>query len=331
MMASNGHFCGERKARLGRRLGEELGPGPPQARTFTQMPHPMHSSSEIHEIFELASTSTHSLPACAPCRRAPMLAGRRGAARGCLCCSCWCRHGAGAGAGAGAAAARPCSRHRPPPGCPAAHGPHARAPPTNFHHGAALLALLPALLWLAPAYKKQAAPLSPARPPAARPRAARCHANPLVLVHDGDTREGFLAPLVLVLFWRHAFAPLPLRSAPWQPRVRWPSGLGAADVVPSAATMGVRRAGHGHGAAAPVAPAAIIARCSPACRAAHAGPTGHTDNLRSLQGPSGLALARLIWLCLGSSLPAGGAVLGPGLHKQALQKEGGGAPRAWRA
>ena len=31
--------------------------------TFTQMPHPMHSSSDIHATFEAGVTSMHSLPA----------------------------------------------------------------------------------------------------------------------------------------------------------------------------------------------------------------------------------------------------------------------------
>jgi hypothetical protein len=34
--------------------------------TFTQMPQPMHSSSDIHAILELGDTSMHSLPAQKP-------------------------------------------------------------------------------------------------------------------------------------------------------------------------------------------------------------------------------------------------------------------------
>lgn len=35
---------------------------PPASFTFTQIPQPMHSSSEIHAIFELGLTSMQSLP-----------------------------------------------------------------------------------------------------------------------------------------------------------------------------------------------------------------------------------------------------------------------------
>eukprot|EP00983_Pelagomonas_calceolata_P034273 1073884-Pelagomonas_calceolata.AAC.1 len=40
-----------------------LVPNLPLLLTLTQIPHPMHSSSEIHAIFELGFTSIHSFPA----------------------------------------------------------------------------------------------------------------------------------------------------------------------------------------------------------------------------------------------------------------------------
>ena len=65
IIASNGHFCAHPipsspyipafKALLGCAC---------QQRTFTQIPQPMHSSSEIQAVFEVGATSMHSLPAC---------------------------------------------------------------------------------------------------------------------------------------------------------------------------------------------------------------------------------------------------------------------------
>lgn len=57
MMASNGHFCGARgvswaTSAAGGRL----------SRALTQMPQPMHSSSDKYAILEPGFTSIQSLP-----------------------------------------------------------------------------------------------------------------------------------------------------------------------------------------------------------------------------------------------------------------------------
>jgi hypothetical protein len=57
MMASKGHFCGRVVSR--RDSGGEV---VHRTSTFTQIPQPMQSSSEIHEILEVGATSMHSLP-----------------------------------------------------------------------------------------------------------------------------------------------------------------------------------------------------------------------------------------------------------------------------
>ena len=67
MMASNGHFCRHTSSPeqlLCRAQGG--GSAVPQcsgALTFTQMPQPMHNSSEIQATLELGEASTQSLPA----------------------------------------------------------------------------------------------------------------------------------------------------------------------------------------------------------------------------------------------------------------------------
>ena len=77
MIASKGHFCGSQgelvvqqrrtnSSRGGRRRFQRPIPGKwsraRQQRTLTQMPQPMHSSSEIQAILEFGVTSMHSLP-----------------------------------------------------------------------------------------------------------------------------------------------------------------------------------------------------------------------------------------------------------------------------
>lgn len=96
--------------------------------TLTQMPQPMHRSSEIQAILSLAVTSTHSLPTCNG-----DVAGHR------------VGHPGGGGGG----------RCSGPPALPLALGSgiaggHTAGTP-HLHHRAALLALLLAFLGLAPA------------------------------------------------------------------------------------------------------------------------------------------------------------------------------------
>ena len=119
VMASNGHFCVRRDGEAGEIAAPRPGAAGTSAarssllRTFLQIPQPMHSSSETQASFEVAPTSMQSLPggrgqAQARCGNAPrpgsVAAARQDAARG-----------------GGTGASR-----------------------THAHHGAALLALLPA-------------------------------------------------------------------------------------------------------------------------------------------------------------------------------------------
>ncbi len=76
IMASKGHFCvskGTVCTHWHRMCGNMVHPPhPPQVRpqrpTLTQIPQPMHNSSEIHAILELGTTSTQSLPVeCVHC------------------------------------------------------------------------------------------------------------------------------------------------------------------------------------------------------------------------------------------------------------------------
>ncbi len=80
--------------------------------TLTQIPQPMQSSSEMYDSLDVGLTSTHCLPA----HREPTELQR------CFQLMLLCQ----------------------------ANQESQQLQRTNFHHGAALLAFLPALLWLAP-------------------------------------------------------------------------------------------------------------------------------------------------------------------------------------